>query len=183
MGMIARVLGGPGAVTALGQAARGVAEVFTPNATRALELAHDSGQAALAQHGAEFVQAPQGWFDHLVNGLNRLPRPMLALGTLGLFVYAMADPDGFGVRMAGLALVPEPLWWLLGAIVAFYFGARETHYLRHRAGPVAAGGAAAALAGADADAGAGGRAGPRAGAAAGDDNPALAQWMHQAADR
>ncbi|MDX5349317.1 MAG: holin family protein, partial [Paracoccaceae bacterium] len=28
--------------------------------------------------------------------------------------------------------VPEPLWWLLGAIVAFYFGARETHYFRTR---------------------------------------------------
>lgn len=27
--------------------------------------------------------------------------------------------------MAGIALVPEPLWWLLGAIVSFYFGARH----------------------------------------------------------
>jgi len=27
--------------------------------------------------------------------------------------------------MAGLATVPEPLWWLLGAIVSFYFGARH----------------------------------------------------------
>jgi hypothetical protein len=27
-------------------------------------------------------------------------------------------------RMEGLALVPEPLWWLMGAIVSFYFGAR-----------------------------------------------------------
>jgi len=26
--------------------------------------------------------------------------------------------------MQGLALVPEPLWWLLGAVVSFYFGAR-----------------------------------------------------------
>ena len=26
--------------------------------------------------------------------------------------------------MAGIALVPEPLWWLMGAIVSFYFGAR-----------------------------------------------------------
>ena len=33
----------------------------------------------------------------------------------------------------GLALVPEPLWWLLGAIVSFYFGARELHYQRDRA--------------------------------------------------
>ena len=27
--------------------------------------------------------------------------------------------------MAGLSLVPEPLWWLLGAIDSFYFGARH----------------------------------------------------------
>ncbi len=79
---------------------------------------------------AEFQHARAGWFDTAVNGLNRLPRPLLALGTLCLFVYAMADPDGFGVRMAALALVPEPLWWLLGAVVAFYFGAREAHHLR-----------------------------------------------------
>ena len=66
-----------------------------------------------------------GRFDRFVNALNRLPRPLLALGTLGLFVYAMAEPAGFSVRMQGLALVPEPLWWLLGAIVSFYFGARD----------------------------------------------------------
>ena len=34
--------------------------------------------------------------------------------------------------MEGLALVPDPLWWLLGAIVSFYFGARELHYQRAR---------------------------------------------------
>ncbi|MGB1236212.1 MAG: 3TM-type holin, partial [Planktomarina sp.] len=28
-------------------------------------------------------------------------------------------------RMHGLTHVPEPLWWLLGAIVSFYFGARH----------------------------------------------------------
>jgi hypothetical protein len=39
--------------------------------------------------------------------------------------------------MVGLNAVPEPLWWLLGAIVAFYFGARETHYFRNRTGGVA----------------------------------------------
>ncbi|WP_422385854.1 3TM-type holin [Paracoccus tegillarcae] len=33
-----------------------------------------------------------------------------------------------------LSLVPEPLWWLLGAIVSFYFGAREAHYFRNRDG-------------------------------------------------
>ena len=32
--------------------------------------------------------------------------------------------------MVGLREVPEPLWWLLGAIVSFYFGAREMYYFR-----------------------------------------------------
>ena len=27
--------------------------------------------------------------------------------------------------MQGIALVPEPLWWLLGVVVSFYFGARH----------------------------------------------------------
>ena len=27
--------------------------------------------------------------------------------------------------MQGLALVPEPLWWMMGVIVSFYFGARH----------------------------------------------------------
>ena len=37
----------------------------------------------------------------------------------------MLDPVWFAARMQGIALVPEPLWWLLGAIVSFYFGARH----------------------------------------------------------
>jgi hypothetical protein len=37
----------------------------------------------------------------------------------------MADPVWFAERMQGIALVPEPLWWLLGAVVSFYFGARH----------------------------------------------------------
>ena len=49
----------------------------------------------------------------------------MAFGVLGLFIAAMLDPIWFADRMAGLSLVPEPLWWLLGAIVSFYFGARH----------------------------------------------------------
>ena len=82
-------------------------------------------RAALDQMAAEFRPEGRGLFDRLIDGLNRLPRPAMALGTLGLLVAAMVDPLWFGERMAGLALVPEPLWWLLGAIVSFYFGARH----------------------------------------------------------
>ena len=126
------MLRGVTAVQALGGAARGLAEVFVPNATRRDELAHAAYRIAHDTHGAEFRHVRPGLFDRIVNGLNRLPRPVLALGTLGLFIYAMADPAGFGLRMRGLAEVPEPLWWLLGAVVSFYFGAREAHYYRMR---------------------------------------------------
>ncbi|MFC3180394.1 holin family protein [Cypionkella sinensis] len=132
MGLIGSVLNAPGAVAALGDAAKGVAEVFVPSATKRMELSAQAQEAALAQFGDEFVNASASGFDRLVNGLNRLPRPLLAFGTIGLFVYAMIDPADFALRMVGLNAVPEPLWWLLGAVVAFYFGARETHYFRNR---------------------------------------------------
>ncbi len=139
MGLIGNVLNAPGAVTALGDAAKGLAEVFTPSATRQMELSAQVQAAALQQFGDEFSTASASGFDRFVNGLNRLPRPLLAFGTIGLFVYAMIDPADFALRMVGLNAVPEPLWWLLGAVVAFYFGARETHYFRNRPVSVPAG--------------------------------------------
>lgn len=130
MGLISKVLGGAEATSALGGAVENVAEVFVPNATRRMEISAEMQHAAMAAMASEFQYDRPGLFDRIVNGLNRLPRPMLAFGTLGLFVYAMIDPVAFSARMVGLAAVPEPLWWLLGAIVSFYFGARELHYFR-----------------------------------------------------
>lgn len=135
MGMIDRFLTRSGGFAAAAEAAGDVAEIFTPNATRRMELDEEAYARAITQAQAEFSHAPQTWWDSLMNGLNRLPRPLLTLGTIGLFAYAMIDPPGFSMRMEGLALVPEPLWWLMGAIVSFYFGAREAHYFRRRVWP------------------------------------------------
>ncbi|KUF12385.1 holin family protein [Pseudoponticoccus marisrubri] len=101
------------------------AEVFRINAEAQAARGHDLQSAALGQFAGEFRITRRGWFDRLMDALNRLPRPAMALGTLGLFVAAMVDPVWFAARMAGIALVPEPLWWLLAAIVSFYFGARH----------------------------------------------------------
>ncbi len=132
MGVMDRFLGAGAAVTSVANAATGVAEVFRENTTRRMELDEEAYARAMAQLSGEFAAAPRGWFDGLMNGLNRLPRPVMTLGTVGLFVYAMVEPEGFGLRMENLNLVPEPLWWLLGAIISFYFGAREAHYFRAR---------------------------------------------------
>ncbi len=107
-----------------GNVIRETAEVFRENAEKGAERSAAAQAEALRQFAAEYAYGT-GRFDRLMDGVNRLPRPALALGTLALFVSAMADPVWFAARMQGIALVPEPLWWLLGVIVSFYFGARH----------------------------------------------------------
>lgn len=139
MGLMERVLslvfgGGQNVV-------RDTVEVFRENAEGGAVRAASLQGKALDQFGAEFAIARRGRFDRFMDGLNRLPRPALALGTLGLFVSAMVEPLWFAERMQGIALVPEPMWWLLGVIVSFYFGARHQlksqEFQRDLAGSVA----------------------------------------------
>ena len=123
MGLMSRAMGflfgGGGNVIAE------TAEVFRENAEAAAGRSVLLQTAAMEQFAREFATPRQGLFDRVMDGVNRLPRPALAMGTLGLFVAAMVDPIWFASRMQGIALVPEPMWWLLGAIVSFYFGARH----------------------------------------------------------
>jgi hypothetical protein len=130
MGVIGSLLGIGKSADKIGTAVERVAEIFVPNRTKIAENNNRRSLASLDQLSSEFTHAPSDKFNRFISGLNRLPRPVLALGTVGLFVYAMADPIGFALRMRGLDTVPDPLWWLLGAIVSFYFGARELHYKR-----------------------------------------------------
>ncbi len=104
---------------------RDTVEVFRENSEAGAARGHEVHLQTLTQFGAEFTKQRAGAFDRFMDGVNRVPRPALALGTLGLFVAAMVDPLWFAARMQGVALVPEPLWWLLGVIVSFYFGARH----------------------------------------------------------
>lgn len=134
MGLIGKLFaglfgGGLGAI-------REVAEVFTPNAEAEAGREHAEYAAALAQYAKEFRGRP-GILVQLVDFVNRLPRPAMAMGTLFLFAEAMRDPLGFAESMQGLQAVPEPLWWLLGAIVSFYFGARELQKFREARPPSA----------------------------------------------
>nr|WP_170540999.1 holin family protein [Ruegeria arenilitoris] len=111
-----------------GNAVKETIEVFRPNAEAGEGRAHDAYLAALQQLAAE--TAAPGLFGAFVDALNRLPRPLITFGALGLFVFAMVDPEAFTVRITALTLIPDPLWYLLGAIVGFYFGARELHKQR-----------------------------------------------------
>lgn len=123
MGLIERIFGL--VFGSNGNVLRDTAEVFRENAEAGAQRGAAMQEQAMKQFGQEFAMKREGWFDRFMDGVNRLPRPALALGTLGLFVSAMVSPLWFSERMQGIALVPEPLWWLLGVIVSFYFGARH----------------------------------------------------------
>lgn len=132
MGLIKDLLFG--GLAGVGEAAATVGRVFVGDKAGGQAQRHDETMAVLGQFAQEFrTLQNRTWWDALIDGLNRLPRPAMALGTIGLFVYAMTDPVGFGIRMQGLALVPDQLWYLLAAIVGFYFGARELSKARSMA--------------------------------------------------
>ena len=97
---------------------------FRENSEAGAQRRAEFDQAALAQYAAEFKIARTGRFDRFMDGLNRLPRPLMVLTVFMLFAAAMIDPLWFAARMTGLALVPEPLWWFAGTVVTFYFGGR-----------------------------------------------------------
>jgi hypothetical protein len=108
-----------------GDAPRKTIEIFRANSEAKAIREETRLNAALSQFSTEFQLENRSGFDRFIDGINRLPRPLMAFGIIGLFTAAMTDPEWFIARMQGLSFVPEPLWWLLGAIVSFYFGARH----------------------------------------------------------
>ena len=115
----------------------GIGDTTLPRQPRAPSVGGDGsnyGSEGAAGGGSSLSRH----YDQIIDSLNRLPRPVLILLTVALFAYAVFDPSGFSARMEALSRVPEPLWWMQGAVVTFYFGAREAHYLRKAKLPKAA---------------------------------------------
>ena len=101
------------------------AEVFRVNAEAASKRGHDLDGAALSQLAAEFVaHQSRGWFDILMDGVNRLPRPVMVFGVIWTLVATARDPEGMSQVFNALATIPEPVWVIIGIIVTFYFGGR-----------------------------------------------------------
>lgn len=127
MGLIGRIFG-----ALFGSGRNVVVETLgavRPNAEAADARGVTLQAATLNQMASEFGASSGPW-GRFVDGLNRLPRPLMALGVIALFASAMFDPLWFAERMQGLALVPERLWDILWAVVGLYFGARELQ--KHR---------------------------------------------------
>lgn len=118
------------------QALAGAITPFTGDKTQDETSRHGEMLARFQQFGAEFAdrQGRTGW-DSFIDGLNRLPRPAMALGVIGIFVWASADPVGFAAAAQAWALIPDEMWMVLGAIIAFFFGDRTLLSARRAKGP------------------------------------------------
>ncbi|WP_289150168.1 3TM-type holin [uncultured Salipiger sp.] len=168
------------------------AEVFRANAEASAGRAHALDSAALAQLSAEFAPRQRGWFDRLMDGVNRLPRPLMVLGLVWMLVETARNPEAMARVFGAWAVLPEAAWVVFGIVVTFYFGGRaqlkDQEFRRGlaQAAVAAAAGAAASGSGAEEDAAEETGAisalsevaaeGATLSGSAADDNPALAEW-------
>lgn len=129
MSLLSTIIGG--GVEGVGKAVSGVVSTIWGDKGAEQAAIHNENMATLTQYAAEFRKLEdRTLFDSFVDGVNRLIRPTIAGGTIGLFVYAVSDPLGFTGTMRALDLIPDQMWYILGAIIGFYFGARELQ--KHR---------------------------------------------------
>ena len=74
--------------------------------------------------GYTYAVANRTWFDVFIDGLNRLPRPIMTLGVIWFIVWAAWKPAGFTETMQALGAMPEWMATIITVIIVFWFGSR-----------------------------------------------------------
>lgn len=85
-----------------------------------------SDVSSRATFAAEF-QAPekQNLFNALIDGVNRLPRPMIIFMIIWYISLSVRSPYDFQAINLSLETIPDPIWQIIFAIISFLFVARE----------------------------------------------------------
>lgn len=133
-GSIAKALGG-----GILDGVNGIIKTVAGDKTQQEDNRHNEAMAVHSGIGAEFGQQRENrtkW-DSLVDGLNRLPRPLMAFGVIALMAWPAVDPVTFAAAMQGYALMPEWLGEIILAVVFTYFVARSVEKVRIGKGPSA----------------------------------------------
>lgn len=135
--MLGSIIGGIGKlfVGGLGSTAQGVARgvaTFTGDRVQRETNLSNENMEILKTYAAEYMADRQNrtWWDSFTDGLNRLPRPGLALSVMALMAWPVFDPIAFAAAMTAYALVPEWLAWTVLSIIGFYFTARTVENVR-----------------------------------------------------
>lgn len=67
------------------------------------------------------LPAPQSLYDRIINGINRLGRPMLLVTSMSFFAWSIYDPNYFATVMKALATAPEYVQQII-LVVVMVFG-------------------------------------------------------------
>lgn len=94
------------------------------NAENAAARGGDFDTAALQQFAAEFQHPRRGWFDGFVDGLNRLPRPLLTFGAIVVLLLPVWDVGLATSVFTAWSIIPPAVWALITVVVTFFFGGR-----------------------------------------------------------
>lgn len=87
------------------------------------EHTHNENIERLKQAGS-YVGYGRTWWDSLVDGINRLVRPLSTGGVLYWFYFCATDPIAFTASMVALQAMPTAFWGILGTIIVFWFGGK-----------------------------------------------------------
>lgn len=87
---------------------------------------HTESMSVQEAYSAEFSnRANRTWWDSLIDGLNRIPRPLFVAFIVYYFVICVKNVTLFERVNRSLSTIPEPMWYILGGILSFYFGSRH----------------------------------------------------------
>lgn len=114
-----------GVIESTGEAITKVVRVTKGDKAAVQEHIHDEQMATLSEHAAEFVSRPtRTKWDSFIDGLNRLPRPLIVLWVCVFFVWPFFGPESFLQYVLSMELIPDSLWMIFLTILGFYFGGR-----------------------------------------------------------
>ena len=113
-------------VETVGDTVVNVKKTFTGSKADQDLYAHEQFISGLEGYSKEFTnRANRTWWDSLWDGVNRMPRPLIVVAIFWYFSLSYRNPEEFQVLNLALDTVPERMWWIMSAVVSFYFVARE----------------------------------------------------------
>lgn len=103
------------------------------------QAVHEEQTDVLDEFASENVVRPNrtGW-DSLIDGLNRLPRPLGFSLTLAVMIWPIYDPASFAIAVTSWAIIPQWMVQMIMGVWALYFGGRIISKDLNLSGPTAA---------------------------------------------